>query len=191
MAVHFQVMVSGVPSVRWISCNLIHNEMNSSTCDAVVIWPLRAATQPLLRSSRWIDLFLHLTNSNKLGARCFGASPSSQLSCQKRAFCPSPIVTVVDALKSARSRSLQGSSIPAQGLEVSTQSCHSHLKRNALLNLLRSGIPSPPRSFGLVTVGQLTRQCPPLAFSSPFQRKDLLILSMLFRAQAANGNTVR
>jgi hypothetical protein len=50
--------------------------------------------------------------------------------------------------------------------------------------------PKPPKSFGMHTVGQFTRQCPPLAFS-PFQRKYLLSLSIFYLAHTASGNTVR
>jgi hypothetical protein len=168
----------------WI---LIHGETNSSTWIAVVIRPLSNRIQLLFRSSSWTDMFFLLTNN----ARCLGASLSSQLLCQKRAFSPLPIVTFVDASKSSRSRTLQGNSAPAQGLESSTQSCHNQRRRRALPNFSKSDIPSLPRSLGLNTVGQLTKQCPLFAFSSPFQRNDLLILSIFFLAQAASGNTVR
>ena len=98
---------------------------------------------------------------------------------------------MIEELKRRRSSSLHGSSEPLQDLESSTQSCHSHRKRRARPNLSRSGTPNPPMSFGLVTIFQLTRQWPPFAFSSPFHKKDLLILSIFFLAQAARGNTVR
>ena len=142
------------------------------------------------------ELLLHVrfvleTRRNKFGARYLGACPSSQLCCQNLVFAPSPKDIMIEELKRRQSSSEHGSSEPLQALDSSTQSCHSHLNRRARPNLSRSGTPKPPSSFGLVTVCQLTRQCPPLAFSSPFHKKDLLILSIFFLAQAARGNTVR
>ena len=151
----------------------------------------RECIQLLFWSSCCTDLFFLPINSNKCGAKFLGASPSSQLSCQNRALAPSPIVIVVESLKRRRSSLLQGSLEPAHGLESSVHSYQSQRIRRALPNFSGSSIPNPPMSFGLVTVGQLTRQCPPFAFSSPFQRKDLLILSIFFLAHATNGNTVR
>ena len=145
----------------------------------------------MFRSSCCTARFFLKTSRNKFGAKYLGASPSSQLWCQNLVFAPSPKVIMIDELKRRRSTSVHGSSEPIQGLESSTHSCQSQRNRRALPNLSRSGTPKPPRSFGLVTVCQLTRQCPPLAFSSPFHKKDLLILSIFFLAQAARGNTVR
>ena len=65
-------------------------------------------------------------------------------------------------------------------LESSVQSCHNQRSQSARPNLSRSATPSPPKSFGRVTIGQFTKQCPPFAFFSPFHKKDLLILSILF-----------
>lgn len=134
------------------------------------------------------SLFLLFTSSKKCGAKFLGASPSSQLCYPNRAFFPFPTETKVDALKRSWSPSLQGTSVPTQGLELSTHSCQSHRCRRALPNMSRFVTPSPTRSFGLLTVGQLTRQWPLFAFSSPFQRQDLIILSIF--AQTARGNTV-
>ena len=44
-------------------------------------------------------MFFLFTHSKRCGARFLRASPSSQLWCQNYAFIPSPIVTVVEALK--------------------------------------------------------------------------------------------
>ena len=131
---------------------------------------------PLCSSCRTVLFFLR-TSMNMCGAKYLGASPSNQLWCQKRALLPLPIVTVVEELKRSRSASLHGTPNPTQGLGSWPHSCHSHLRRNALPNLSRSGTPNPPKSFGLHTVDQFTRLCPLLTFSSPFQRNDLLILS--------------
>jgi hypothetical protein len=73
---------------------------------------------------------------------------------------------VIEELKRIQSTSLQGSSDPSQGFDSSTHSCHSQRRHRALPNLSRSDTPRPPRSLGLVTVGQLTKSCPPLAFLS-------------------------
>jgi hypothetical protein len=175
----------------WVSWVLIQRETNSCIWVAVVIRPRRALIQWLSRSSMNTDPFFVLDIANRLGAKWHGASPSSQASCQKRHLWPSPTTTLVEVVKSARSVSSVGVSMPAQGLVSSTHSCHNQRRRKSLPNLSRSGIPKPPKSFGLVTVAQFTRQWPPLAFSSPFHRKDLLIMSILLRAQTASGNTVR
>jgi hypothetical protein len=135
------------------------------------------------------DPFFVLDITNRLGAKWHGASPSSQASCQKRHLWPSPTTTLVEVVKSAWSVPSVGVSMPAQGLVSSTHSCHNQRRCKALPNLSRSGIPKPPKSFGLVTVAQFTRQWPPLAFSSPFQRKDLLILSILLRPRLRTGTS--
>ena len=100
-------------------------------------------------------------------------------------------MTVVEELKRRRSVLLHGTSIPIHGFESSTHSIHSHRRRRALPNLSRSSTPIPHSFLDLHTITQFTKQCPPLAFSSPFHKKDLSILSIFFLAQATSGNTVR
>ena len=139
----------------------------------VMQWP-RERIQLSLQSSCWTVLFFLLANWKRFGAKYLGASPSSQLLCQKLAFTPSPMVTMVEALNNSRSTWLQGRSIPVHGLDSSVHSCHSQRSRSAWPSLSRSGTPSPSRSFGRATVGQFTKQCPPFAFSSPFHKNDLL-----------------
>jgi len=180
-----------MPCCRCTSCIRIQRDTNSSMWTAEVIFLPSLCIQLLFRSSCCTVRFLLETRRNKFGARYLGACPSSQLWCQNLVFAPSPKVIMIEELKRRRSSSEHGSSEPFQGLESSTHSCQSHRNRRALPNLSRSGTPKPPRSFGLVTVGQLTRQCPPLALSSPFHRNDLLILSIFFLAHAGRGNTVR
>lgn len=63
-----------------------------------------------------------------------------------------------------------------------------HRSRRAMLNLSRSVVSRPPKSFGMQIVGQLTT---PLVFSSPLQRKEQRILSICFLSQTASGETVR
>jgi len=133
---------------------------------AEVIFPLSERIQLLFQSS-CCRIFLE-TSRNRFGARYLGASPSNQLWCQKRVFAPSPKEILIEALKRRRSTSVHGSSEPSHGLESSTHSCHSQRNRRALPNLSRLGTPRPPRSLGLVTIDQLTKQCSPFAFSSPF-----------------------
>jgi hypothetical protein len=82
-------------------------------------------------------------------------------------------MTLVEAVKSARSMSSIGVSMPTQGLVSSTHSCHNHRRRKALPNLSRFAIPNPPKSFGVVTIAQFTKQWPLLAFSSPSKGRIL------------------
>ena len=184
-------MVSWTPCCRCTSCIRIQRDTNSSMWIAEVIFLASLCIQLLFRSSCCTVRFVLETRRNKFGARYLGACPWSQLWCQNLVFAPSPKDIMIEELKRRRSTSLQGSSDPSHGFDSSTHSCHSQRRRRALPNLSRSGTPKPPRSLGLVTVGQLTRQCPPLAFSSPFHKNDLLILSIFLLAQAAKGNTVR
>jgi len=186
-----QVMVSWTPCCRCTSCIGIQRDTNSSMWVAEVIFLPCLCIQLLFRSSFCTIWFVLETSRNKFRARYLGACPSSQLWCQNFVFAPSPKDIMIEELKRRRSSSEHGSFKPLQGLESSTHSYQSHRNRRARLNLSRSGTPKPPRSFGLVTVCQLTRQCPPFAFSSPFHKKDLLILSIFFLAHAAKGNTVR
>ena len=134
----------------------------------MVILSLRERIHAPLCSSCWTVLFFLLTSWKRWDAKFLGASPSSPLLCQKRVFCPSPTMTMIDAWKSSLSALLQGRSDPTHGLDLCTHSCQSHLRRRALPNFSRSGNPRPPIYFGLVVVGQLTRQWPPFVFSSPF-----------------------
>jgi hypothetical protein len=61
---------------------------------------------------------------------------------------------------------IAGHIVPAYGLESSTHSCNSQRSHRALPNLSKSMTPNPPRSFDLLTIGQLTRQWPPFVLSS-------------------------
>ena len=158
---------------------------------AFVILYCSVLIQELFASSCAIVLCFLCTSSKRCGARFLGASLSSQAWCQNLVFFPLPIVMVVDALNKRRSISVQGISRPAQGLFSACHFCHNHRIRRALPNLSRSNTPRLPRSFGLLTVGQLTRQWPPFATSSPFQRKERHILSICFLAQTASGKIVR
>jgi len=64
------------------------------------------------------------------------------------------------------------------------------LPRNARLNLSRSRMLSPPSIFGLVAFSHSTWQWPPFAEAAPFQKNDLLILSIFLTAHFFKANTV-
>jgi hypothetical protein len=51
---------------------------------------------------------------------------------------------------------------PCHGLSSSVHSCHSQRTRSAVPTCCRFGMPRPPRSRGLQTVSQLTRQAEPV-----------------------------
>ena len=130
---------SGISCTSW---SLIQRVTNSCICTDVVIRALRDRIQLPFCSSWRTVLFLQRTNSKSWGARNLGASSSSQLWCQKRALSPFPIVIVVEALKSSRSLSLHGSSVPTQGFESYTHSCHNQRSRKAVPNLSKSSTPN-------------------------------------------------
>jgi hypothetical protein len=110
---------------------------------------------------------------------------------QKLALSSLPIVTTVEARKRALSVRSHSGGAPTHGRLGSTHSYQNHLNLRALLNLFKSRIPSPPKALGLAALGHITRQCPPLTFSSSFQRKPLLILSIYLIAHFLIGKTVR
>jgi hypothetical protein len=64
---------------------------------------------------------------------------------------------------------------------------HSQRIRNAQHNSFRLEMPNPPRCRGLHTLAQVTRQCPPLAYLLPLQRKPLRILSMALRVHCGTS----
>ena len=76
-------------------------------------------------------------------------------------------------------------------LWAAVHSYHNHLSLKTQPNLCKSRTPRPPRFFGLLTVGQLTRLCPPCAVSFPFQRKERRILSIFFFTHFAIRKIVR
>ena len=88
----------------------------------------------------------------------FGAVPLIQLECQKLVLSPLPTVTIVEALKRSLSVASQGLSRLAQGLSSFFHLYQYQRSRKALASRSRSRTPSPPRSLGVHTVGQFTRQ---------------------------------
>jgi hypothetical protein len=107
------------------------------------------------------------------------------------ALFPSPKFTTVHSLKSFLSTSLHGTSDPTHGCSGSVHAYHIHLNRNALLKISRSSTPNPPNFFGLCTLGQVTKQCPPFTSSDPFHRKPLRILLILLSIHFLGANMVR
>jgi hypothetical protein len=128
-----------------------------------------------------------MTRVKRWSARLQGASPSSQLSFQNIALAPLPTVMEVVAWKNKRSSLLHGTYRPCQGFGSSVHSCQSQQSLSARPNFSKLRTPSPPKSLGLLTVVQLTRQWPPFALPSPFQRKNQRILSICFLAHFAKG----
>jgi hypothetical protein len=118
-------------------------------------------------------LFLRQANLKRSGAMSLGALPSNQLQFQKEACLPSPSLTTILTLKSCLSISSHGVCDPTHGLSLSVQANHSHLRRKALPKQSKSKMLSPPSCFGKSSFLHLTKQCPLLASSEPFQRKDL------------------
>lgn len=122
-----------------------------------------------------------------------GVLPLIQLDCQKLVLSPFPTLMIVDALNKSLSLLSQGMSRSTHGLSTCFHLNQSHLNLSARAKRSRSKTPSPPRYFGVHTVGQLTRQWPPLTLSgsSPFHRKLRLILSIYFSIHFCIGNTVK
>ena len=183
---------SSAPSSRGnnlISCQRVTNSCISSlvrrgqTCE----------TQLLFCSALRTVTFFLLTFKKRLGAIFFGAVPLIQLECQKLVLSPLPTVTIVEALKRSLSVASQGLSRLAQGLSSFFHLYQYQRSRKTLASRSRSRTPSPPRSLGVHTVGQFTRQWPPLTFSgsSPFQRKLRRILSICLMSHFCTGESVR
>lgn len=96
---------------------------------------------------------------------------------QKEAVAPSPMVTIVAALKRALLVTSHGSSDPTQGLSGFFHANHSHLRRSARLNRCISWMPRPPLAIGEQTVGKFTLHLPPVSSSSCAHRKRRRVLS--------------
>jgi hypothetical protein len=128
-----------------------------------------------------------VTKVKRWSARLQGSSPSSQLSFQNIALAPLPTVMEVVAWKNKHSSLLHGTYRPCQGFGSFVHSCQSQQSLSARPNFSRSRTPSLHKSLGLLIVVQLTRQWPPFALSSPFQRKNRRILSICFLSHFARG----
>jgi hypothetical protein len=77
-----------------------------------------------------------------------GLLPWSQPEDQNKVLFPSLNVMDVHAAKT-------------QAFSGDAHSCHNHLRRSAVANLLRSSTPRPPYSFGRVVLVQFTLHFPP------------------------------
>lgn len=89
------------------------------------------------------------------------------------------MMMIVEALKRRWLAMLHGKQFHPRGLDSCTHSCHNQCRCNALPNYLsRSDTPSPLSPFGLLIIGWLVSQCPPLAFSSPFHTKAPIFVNL-------------
>src|ERR1041385_5925693 len=101
------------------------------------------------------------------------------------------MVTLVAALKSCRSVSSLGVSVPTQGFSGAVHSYHSQRILRERENLSRSRIPRPPSSLGRQTFCQLTLHFPPLAISLQSQSIPRLILLKALRIPLSALRVVR
>jgi hypothetical protein len=95
------------------------------------------------------------------------------------------MITVAAANRSLSMVS-HGRGVPTHGLLDDFQACHSHCILKALPNFVKSWTPSPPRFLGLQTTDYLTRQCPPLQVSPPFQNQPRHFFSICSRTHAGS-----
>ena len=116
------------------------------------------------------------THAKTLGARFSTEQPCTHLSVQKRVVFPFPNSVLTAAASRAKALGWDGSSrlFHGRSARVFFYQCHLACKAHAITS--RLGIPSPPRSRGLMTFSHETKQQPPLACSLPFQRNSLLNL---------------
>lgn len=183
-------MPSWVFGLRLICWILVQRAMNSWSYWEV-LRDLTERIQLFWYSSLKTDLFFLVAILKRLGAKYFGAMFESQWSCQNFAFWPFPSNTTVATWNNCLSVSSQGTSVLTQGLELFFHSRHNHLSLRAWPNFLRLEILKPSNFFGRQTLSHLTKECPALAWSKPFQRNDRLIMSSFFLAHFANGKMVR
>ena len=153
-----------------------HSSTNSLKIPALRLCATSLISLALKTASR-TDLFFRLLCQYNRGKREAGDRPLIQLETQNDAFLPSPIVTLVAAVKRAMSVSSTRSFIPAHGLCVLLQASQSQRNRRALLNFSMSRMLRPPKLTGLATYGHPTLHFPPVISPSPAHRKRLRNLS--------------
>jgi len=107
-------------------------------------------------------IFFLLTFLNSVGAMFLRVCPCAQDDDQNLANFSSPIVTIVDAAKSSRSRLSQGSSSLFHALSFCRHWNHNHRILNARAKRSRSNIPKSPFILGRHVVGQFIMECPRL-----------------------------
>ena len=139
------------------------------------------------RSKSFIQVFLTSASFSVLfflfeivytdGARSLGRMPCIQALFQKAIFLPFPILIIVAAVNRCLSVSLQGSSLPTQGLPSGFQSRQSHKKWRALVNFPRCRMPKPPFSFDRAALVQFTLHLAPVILSMPAYRNCLRLVS--------------
>ena len=175
-----------------MSASWIHLCRRRTSTQRCVVSPCaRSAIHVLPCSASFTDLFFLRECLNSDGYTVFSAPSPVQGHFQKEAVVPSPRVTDVEALKSARSSSSHGSCMPFHGLCGLVHDSHSHLSRSALEKRCRSNTPRPPLSTGEQTIGQLTLHFPPLISSSCAHRKRRLTLSISSRNFLGARRTAR
>jgi hypothetical protein len=133
--------------------------------------------------------FLLVQNLNKVGAMSAMLCPSSHGSFQNFIFCRSPREKTTAELKRSLALSSIWSGRCSHGFASSFQVCHSQRTLKARPLACKSGIPSPPYSFGLQIAPHITKQLPPFAISSLFQRKPRRSLSIALMSQIGGSMT--
>jgi hypothetical protein len=185
----FQCSSRPLSTSTWSSCSLSctswtksQKHTNSAMCCTVSICHMVHVQLWLSWSSFTFCFFLH-ANKYKLGATSIGACPFSHDECQKDAMSPRPTVTIVESRKKCFVRQITwGFGTDPLSIWIDPSIYHSHLRCSARLKRSKSIMLTPPSIFGLVAFGQWLDKYPPFVVSAPFQRKDLLILSILFIA---------
>ena len=138
--------------------------------------PLIAETQAsLVNASATVCLLRILggTHAKTLGARFSTEQPCTHLSIQKRVLFPFPNSVLTAAASRAKALGWDGSSRLFHGLSAQVFFCQCHLACKAHAITSRLGIPSPPRSRGLMTFSHETKQQPPLACSPSLSKENL------------------
>lgn len=169
-------------SQRWANWTMCSTVKESTARSVTQFWPLSAS---------WTLRFFLLYALKIRGTRSLCSVPLSQEEDQKEAFLPSPMVTLVAALKSCRSTSSLGVSVPTQGFSGVVHSYHNQRSLRAWENLSKSRIPRPPCSLGRQTFCQLTLHFPPLTFSLQSQSIPRLTLAKALRIPLPALRTVR
>ena len=121
---------SGVSCTSW---SLIQRATNSCICTDMMLW---FASWGIRSGYHFVGTGKPSCSFGVLGRKggalgILELHPLDNYGARNVPLLPFPIVIVVEALKRNRSRSLHDSSIPAQGFESSTHSCHNHRMRGS------------------------------------------------------------
>jgi len=148
-------------SVKTISMRQSHNCRNSLIpAQDKPPW-MSLGHYPLLRASATVRFLRILggTHAKTVGARFSIEQPCSQWSVQKRVLFPFPTSVVTAMVKRAIELGCKGSSRSVHGRSALVLN-HCHLICSAHAITSKLGMPKPPRSNGLKTFSQATRQQP-------------------------------